>query len=253
MLFLRSTLFNIIFYILTAFACLIYVPALILPRKIFISALMIYFRTLHGLEKLILNLDFEVRGQEHLPQKGSFIIAAKHYSTYETMKIHILLGDVSVILKRELMWIPIWGWLAAKAQMIPIDRSSRDKAIQSIENGVRAMKEQERPIVIFPQGTRVQITHSPSDKPYKMGTAHMALSSGLPIIPLSHNSGFFWPRKSWNKRPGCVIFEYNHPILPDGSAKKITQQIESVLEKNSDKLINEAKEHEKQLENNPRA
>ena len=253
MIFLRSTLYNIFFFAFTAFACFAYLPTLLLPRKAYLFLLLFYFKTLHVAEKLLVGLDYEVRGEENLPKDSAYIVAAKHYSTYETMKLPMMLNDVSIILKRELMWIPLWGWFAAKAKMVPVDRGSRDKAFESIKRGAHQMKEQKRPILIFPQGTRVHITHTPHDKPYKQGAAHMALAANLPIIPLAHNSGAFWPRKSYIKRPGKVIFEYGPAITPKGTKKEITKSIEQAVETKSDELVQQALETQDQKMSNKAA
>ena len=242
MLFLRSTIFNIVFYGFTALCCFALLPAMALPRKTYMSVLSFYFRSLSWLERKIINLDYEVRGWENVPKDGPFIVAAKHQSTYETMKMPLLFRDFSVILKRELMWIPVWGWLAAKAGMIPVIRGSREKALSSIVEGGEKIKKAGRPIIIFPQGTRVHITHTPHDKPYKQGVAHLAKALDLPIIPMALNSGYFWPRKHWIQNPGTVIFEFGKPIEPKGTKKELLKKIEIELETRSDTLVQEAKD-----------
>lgn len=240
MIWLRSTIFNICFFSVTAICCLLYLPTLLLPRPIFLKSLSYYFHLLHWLEKKIIRLDCRVVGAENIPKDGAFIVAAKHQSTYETMKIPLLFRDFSVILKRELMWIPLWGWFAAKARMIPVNRGSREKAIQSIIEGALQMKQEGRPIIIFPQGTRVRVDQTPEDKPYKQGVVHMAKSANLPIIPLSLNSGVFWPRKAFLKKPGLVVFEFGKPIEPVGEKREILAKIEQELETRSNRLAEKA-------------
>lgn len=240
MIWLRSLIFNVIFYLFTAICCFLFLPALLFPRPLFLKTLSLYFHALHFLEKILIGLDYEVRGRENLPKEGSYIVAAKHYSTYETLKLPILFDDVAVILKRELMWIPLWGWLAAKARMVPVNRSSREQAIKSINSGAVRIKQEGRPIVIFPQGTRVKLEAATREKPYKHGAAHMAKKTDLPIIPLAHNSAVFWPRKSFLKKPGKVIFEFGRPTIPDGPPKEITKKLELELETACDRLVNEA-------------
>ena len=93
--------------------------------------------TIHFLERTILGLDYEIRGIENLPREGSYILAAKHQSAWETMKLHLLINDPAIILKRELLWVPIWGWYAAKAKMIAVDRSARGRAIASMVEGAK--------------------------------------------------------------------------------------------------------------------
>lgn len=240
----RSVLFNITFLAYTFICCVLYLPSLLLPRLLYIKVLRLYFYGLYWLEKHIIGLDFTVRGRENLPEDGAYIIAAKHYSTYETMKLPILFDDFSVILKRELMWIPLWGWYAAKFGVVPIDRGRSDKALAKMNQAARKMQQAGRPIVIFPQGTRVALDHSAKDRPYKKGAAHMALALDLPIVPLSMNSGVFWPRHSSHKKAGTVVFEFGAPIQPPASSKgnsrEMMKQVEQVIETTSQNLVGEA-------------
>jgi len=204
----------------------------------------LFVRKVYFLERFILGLDYEVRGQENLPQDGSFIIAAKHQSAYETLKLHMLFKDPAVILKKELLSIPLWGMYLKKSDPIAIDRSTPDTAIQSIQDGARRMKEQGRPIIIFPQGTRVHVGQTTKQKPYKVGIARIQEATDLPIIPMALNTGLFWPRSGWLKSPGCVIFEFLKPIKPGLERQKLMVKIEKNTEESSTSLMNEAKEQE---------
>ncbi|HPQ50132.1 MAG TPA: 1-acyl-sn-glycerol-3-phosphate acyltransferase, partial [Alphaproteobacteria bacterium] len=129
---------------MTAVCCIILTPLTLLPRKQFVIFLTLYFKLVHILEKYVLGLDFIVRGAENIPKDGAFLVASKHYSAYETMKMHVLFYDPAIIMKRELKFIPLWGLLASKAEMIFIDRGSRDVALNSIIAGAKRIKEQGR-------------------------------------------------------------------------------------------------------------
>ena len=201
-----------------------------------------YFDSNYYIEKYVMGLDYEVRGAEHLPKDGSFLVAAKHYSTYETFKIHLLFRDPAIILKKELAMIPIWGWLALTAGMIAIDRSTGDSAMKSIVEGANRLKREGRPIVIFPQGTRVSLDDKPERKPYKFGILRMQDATGLPIIPMATNSGVFWPRRSFFIKPGKVIFEFFPAIEKGGDMKESHQKMAKIIEENSNRLVNEALE-----------
>lgn len=239
MLYLRSFLFNTLFYGCTAIACIVLLPSLVLPKKQFLKLLRVYFYTLSFLEHRVAGINYKVLGTENIPNEGAFIVAAKHYSTYETMKLFLLFNDPAIILKKELLNIPFWGWYARKSDTIAIDRKNRDTAMQSILEGTEKVKNQGRPIIIFPQGTRVRPDQTPTEKPYKSGVAHMALSSGLPVIPLALNSGACWPRKSFLKYPGTVTFKFLSPIDTNKIKNKeeLMHKIETVLETESDALI----------------
>lgn len=242
MTFIRQILFNIAFYGYTALTCIAYVPLLGLPRAHFVKALQFYFEMVHQIEKYVLGLDFVVRGKEYLPKEGAFLVGAKHYSAYETMKLHLLFNDPAIILKKELVRIPLWGWHALKADMIAIDRSSGESAVSSIVAGARHVKSQNRPIVIFPQGTRVSLEETTTRKPYKGGIARMYEATDLPIVPLALNSGVYWPKNAFFKKPGTVIFEFLPPIPPGLPANEAVAKLQACVEEASSRLVKEALE-----------
>ena len=240
MLFWRSTLFNILFYGTTAVTCLLCLPGLFMPKRQAMWVIKFFVHSVHFLEKHILNLDYEVRGADNIPASGSFIVAAKHESPYETMKLCILFDEPAIVLKKELLWIPIWGWFLAKTDPIAINRSKLRRSLNQITEGARRIKEQGRPIVIFPQGTRVLLSQTPKEKPYKIGVARAAEAAGLPVIPLALNTGVFWPRKSWIKKPGKVIFEFLLPVPPNLGVYEIMKDLEMRIEEHSRRLADEA-------------
>ncbi|MDH5723289.1 MAG: 1-acyl-sn-glycerol-3-phosphate acyltransferase [Alphaproteobacteria bacterium] len=191
------------------------------------------------LEKFILGLTYEVRGIEHLPRQGSFLLAAKHQSAYETFKLHILFNDPAIVLKQELLKIPFWGQYLAKSDVIAIDRSSPKKAIKSLQDGAQRVAKQGRPIIIFPQGTRVKPETTTKEKPYKIGIIRMQESTGLPIIPMALNTGLFYPKHSWCKKPGRVIFEFLPPIDIKEKAGDTLKELETIIESRSNALLEE--------------
>lgn len=240
MLLLRQAFFHFCFYGYMFIWCLLLAPMLLLPRKQFMLGLQFYFDSNYYVEKFSLGLDYEVRGLEYLPKEGSFLVAGKHYSTYETFKIHRLFKDPAIILKRELALIPIWGWLALKAGMIAINRSTGDSAMKSILEGAKRLQREGRPVMIFPQGTRVNLIDTPEKKPYKFGIIRMQEATGLPIIPMATNSGVYWPKHSFFVKPGKVIFEFFPPIMPGQDLKTTHKQMVDIIETNSNRLVQEA-------------
>lgn len=248
MIFLRSLLFNIAFYGLTTLVCIFLVPVLLFPRSAVLAVTNFYLNTVASLEKYILNLTYEIRGIQHLPQSGTYIVAAKHQSAYETLKLHRLFGDPTIVLKQELMRIPLFGFFLKKLDVIAINRGNKEQSVTAIIEGARRMSKNNRPIVIFPQGTRVNIKESAKDKPYKGGIVKMYSHADLPIIPMALNSGLFWGRNSFIKKPGKVVFEFLSPIEPGLPDKKVMKALEDRLEERSFSLMHEAKKKYPYLE-----
>ena len=236
----RQILFNICFYGFTFLYCFLGLPTLLLPRAIYFKILLWYFNTVYKIEKYVLGLDYEVRGLEHLPRDGRYIIAAKHFSAYETMKLHLLFPDPAIIMKRELKSIPLWGWHAAKSDMIFIDRGSRDVALKSIIQGGKRMKDMGRPIIIFPQGTRVNIDDTIQNRPYKFGIMRMYDELQLPIIPLAMDSGVYWGKNAFLKKSGKAVFEFLPPIPAGLDSQTAFQTMVDGIETASQKLVADA-------------
>ena len=143
---IRSALFNVIFFGVTFILCIAYIPALLLPRKVFTGLVRFWVHICTFLECTILGLSYEVRGRENLPQNGPYIIAAKHQSMYETIKLRVLFPDPAIILKKELLSIPLLGWYLKKSGVIAIDRGTPETALKSIGDGAIEMAAAGRPL-----------------------------------------------------------------------------------------------------------
>lgn len=240
MLIIRSLIFDILFYSVTALTGLICIPMLVLPRMFTVRTIMAYEGILLWLEKHILGLKREIRGAEHLPDKGPFILAMKHQSAYETLHLHHQFGDIAIIMKRELMWIPIWGWIASKAHNVAIDRGKGRVAMESILRNAGPVFAANRILAIFPQGTRVGIHQTAKDKPYKIGVGKIYERHNMPIVPIAINAGVYWPKGAFIKKPGTVVFEVQ-PIIPAGlPVPEMMEKLETVLETRSNALVQEA-------------
>jgi len=234
-LFVRSLLFHVGFLTWAIIANVGLLWVLVLPRKTVVRFITYYFRGNLPIERYLAGITYEVRGLENIPE-GPCVIASKHQSTFETLMMHILLGDPAIVLKRELMWIPLWGWYQARSGMIPIDRGAHGKAMLSmVDNAGKAVAEG-RKIVVYPQGTRVR---PGVRKPYKVGAAAIAQRYDLPVVPLALNTGMFWPRRSFWVYPGKVIFEFLPPLPKGGSVTDMTRKLEEILEPASQRLCEE--------------
>jgi 1-acyl-sn-glycerol-3-phosphate acyltransferase len=240
---IRSPIYNFLFYVvLTPGICIIMMPALLFRREATRWVAHTYQLLNYYLERYVLNLKWEVRGLEYLPKDhAQYIVASKHHSAYETMKLMLLFKDPTIILKRELLSIPIFGWFLNKLEVIAIDRSNRGQSLTSLSDGAKKMKENSRPIVIFPQGTRVSVDATTLEKPYKGGVLKLYTATNLPIIPLAMNSGLYWPRNAFWKKSGTVIFEFLPPIPSGTPTTEILQRLEHVIETASDKLVDEGR------------
>jgi 1-acyl-sn-glycerol-3-phosphate acyltransferase len=240
----RSTIFNLMFIGTTFVLCIAYIPALLLPRKVFTGLVRFWIYVVTALEYSILGLTYEVRGKEFLPKEGSFLVAAKHQSQYETIKLRLLFSDPAIILKKELLAIPMWGWYLKKSGVIAIDRGTPEKALRSIEQGAMQMAKDGRPIVIFVQGTRTKPEETPADKPYKGGIARIQQATGLPIVPMALNTGLFWPKFGWRKGTGTAVFEFFEPISPGKDRRELMKILEEKIESESNRLMNETRAEE---------
>jgi len=230
---LASAVFIAAFYAITAVVCIAALPALAFPGGPH-AAVRAYERALAWAERAILGLSYEVRGP--VPA-GPCIIAAKHYSTYETLKLHMLLDRPAIVLKAELLTIPLWGAFLARAGAIPIDRSRGARALKSMDAAARAAAREGRAIVIFPQGTRVALADTPAERPYRSGVAQLQAATSLPIVPLATNSGVFWPRGDWRKRGGVATFQFLPPIPPGLERRALLDTLAERLEAASGALV----------------
>lgn len=234
MIFLRSLLFNVAFIVWTALMCVGLMWMLLLPRNQMMAVVRWFLGSIAWMERTFLGLRYEVRGLENLPATGSYIIAAKHQSAWETMKLHLIFGDPAVILKRELTWIPTWGWYAKKSRMIAVDRGARGRALASMIENSKPVVAEGRPIVIFPQGTRVAPGIYSN---YRVGVGVLYDELKLPMVPMALNAGLYWPRRAFLKKPGTIVVEILPPIPPGLSRHQAMQELETRLEEATDRLV----------------
>jgi 1-acyl-sn-glycerol-3-phosphate acyltransferase len=211
MILLRSLIFNVAFVvnnILWFIACL---PGLLLPRRLIFSHILHPWcwsnLKLHG---LICGVKTDIRGRENLPT-GGFIVAAKHQSAWETMALAASVPAPRYILKRELMWVPLFGFYLKRTGQVPINRGKRSEAIAAMNKAAELAIREGGQLLIFPEGTRRPVDAPPA---YKMGVAHLYEALNTQVVPVAINAGVFWPRRTFFKYPGTIIMEFLPPIPP---------------------------------------
>ncbi len=223
---LRSLLFNAVFYGWTAVIVVAGLPLLLAPRIAMYYLGRAWAHPILCALAVICGLRHEVRGRENLPE-GAVLIAAKHQSAWDTIIFSILLWDHSFVLKKELLRIPLFGLLLWRAGLIPVDRSGGAGALKKMVADAKQAAAAGRPIVIFPDGTRVA---PDAHRPYQPGVAALYGQLGIPVVPCALNSGLFWGRRSFAKRPGTIVLEFLPAIAPGKPRKVFLAELEQAIE-----------------------
>ena len=239
MLLLRSLLFQIYFWVWSLSMNVGHIPLLVFDsRELVLHAQRRWARGIIWGLRVITGTHVEVRGSEHAPTGGA-LVACKHLSMWETVMLHIALGRPAFILKRVLLFVPLYGQYALRAGMIAVDRSGHASSLRKMVADARARLADGRQIVIFPEGTRRPVGAPPD---YKPGVAALYSQLGAPCVPVALNSGVFWPRKGLARRPGTIVIEFLAPIPPGLRRKEFMAQLEGTIESATARLIAEARQ-----------
>jgi 1-acyl-sn-glycerol-3-phosphate acyltransferase len=229
----RVLLLNGGFYLNTIVHMIVCLPVLVLPRRFLWRAVDSWASVNHWLLWTICGIDFEIRGRERLP-KGPILVAVKHQSTWETYSLLNLFSDPVYVLKRELMWLPVFGWYVMKARMIPVRRGARGVDMDEMTERAKQAIAEGRQIAIFPEGTR----RAPDAEPaYKYGVAHLYGELGVACVPIALNSGLYWPRRSWRMQPGTIRVEVLEPIEPGLHPEAFFLALQNQLEPATTRLV----------------
>ncbi|YBV96095.1 1-acyl-sn-glycerol-3-phosphate acyltransferase [Phyllobacteriaceae bacterium JZ32] len=231
---IRSLLFNTAFYVSIIVQMIVFTPVyFLMPRKKAWVVPKNWALSNLWLQKVIAGTDYTIDGLENIPE-GAYICAPKHQSFWDVFAFLPRLDDPVMILKRELMWIPLFGWYVAKMRMIPIDRGTRAKALRSITLGAQKAIEEGRQILIYPEGTR----RPPGAPPqYKYGIAHIYAELGLPVVPIAHNAGLYWPRRKFRRYPGTIRCRVLPPIEAGLDKEVFFKRLIEVTEAACDELL----------------
>ena len=186
-----------------------------------------YARTMIWVLRVVCGIRHEVRGIENLP-KEPCIVLCKHQSAWETLALQVIFPPQAWVLKRELLWLPFFGWGLAMTSPIAIDRSDGKGAMKQLLRQGRDRLAQGFCVVIFPEGTRVPYGQRGK---YKIGGALLAASTGVPVVPVAHNAGRLWGRNAFSKHPGLVTMSIGSPIVTAGrKADEINAEVEAWIE-----------------------
>jgi 1-acyl-sn-glycerol-3-phosphate acyltransferase len=211
MLFLRSLLFSLYMIastILIGTLAILFFP---LPYKIRYAMINIYATSIVQVLRIVCGVRYQVEGRENIRHPA--LIFSKHQSTWETYILQLIFPPISFVFKSELLWVPFFGWGLAAMKPISIDRGSGRKAVRQLVNGGIKRLRENLSVVIFPEGTRTQPT---GPGRYRIGGAVLAAESGYPVIPVAHNAGECWRRKSFIKRPGLITVRIGPAIESKG-------------------------------------
>ncbi|HET9904257.1 MAG TPA: lysophospholipid acyltransferase family protein [Xanthobacteraceae bacterium] len=237
LIFLRSLIFNILFYLNLTILMVAAIPTLVMPHRAILGMAKFWARTSVWLLRVVCGTRVEWRGLDKLPRRG-VLVAAKHQSTWETFALVPLFDEFAFIVKRELMWVPLFGWFMAKGGMIPIDRGARTLTIPAMIARAREALRCGRAVIIFPEGTRRPAGAEPA---YKFGIARLYAGARVPCVPIALNSGLFWPRRRFLRYPGTIVVEILDPIPPGLDEKAFFARLQREIEAASGRLIAEAR------------
>src|SRR3989441_11279123 len=208
MIFLRSLVFLIAQILITPLYAIVALATFPLSRLARYRVISGWSRTMIWLAKKVLGIHYRVIGRENLPRTPA-VILSKHQSAWETIAFAVIFPPQVLVLKRELLWIPFFGWGLALTSPIAIDRGSGVRALKRMAELGRKRLAQGVWIAIFPEGTR---GHARERGKYYAGGAWLAVNCGVPVVPVAHNAGLFWRRKAFLKRHGTVTEEIDAPI-----------------------------------------
>lgn len=196
----------------------------------------------HG-ARIICGVRWRVEGMENVPtaaqSRSAVLLAAKHQSTWETFALPVLMPHpLAYVFKRELLYVPFFGWAMARMDMIHIDRSRRTEAWNKVAQRGRELFARGIWVIMFPEGTRIARGQKGT---YKSGASRLAVQTGVPIVPIAATSARCWPRKSWLLRPGVVDISIGRPIPSQGrEADELMREVETWIESEMRRLDPEA-------------
>jgi 1-acyl-sn-glycerol-3-phosphate acyltransferase len=242
-IFVRSLIYNVLFYALLVFWILVAIPTFVLPPRAFMAVAKAWATSSIWLMRVVCNTRVDYRGLEKIPA-GPLIVASKHQSMWETFALMPFFDRPLFIYKRELGKIPFFGWYLKKSKMVGVDRDGGARSL--IDMAKRATEEVQlgRQLIIFPEGTRRPVEAPPD---YKPGIAQIYAKCGVPCLPVALNSGLFWPRRTFLRYPGTLVVEFLDPLPPGLPRKEFIAAISTAIETATDHIVAEARAEQAQI------
>lgn len=231
---LRSALFNLLFWLWIAVLGLCCIPVALLYPPFAFSVSRAWAGVSLWLLRVCCGISYEVRGSEHIPQ-GPALIASKHQSAWDTIIFWKLISRPSYVLKRELIFLPVFGWYLLLLKSIYIDRKSGGKAVKRMIKQAQERIRARCAIVIFPEGTR---TLPGAQSVYHPGVAALYQQLGVPVVPVALNSGQYWSKNAFIKNPGSIVIEFLPPLQPGLKSRDFLSQLQGIIEQKGTELLN---------------
>jgi 1-acyl-sn-glycerol-3-phosphate acyltransferase len=242
-IFLRSLIYNVLFYLLLTFWLLVAIPTFVMPRSGIMHIARAWARSSIWMLRVTCNVKVEYRGLEKI-QPGPLIVASKHQSMWETFALLQFFDQPLFILKRELRWIPFFGWYLIKANMIGVDRAAGGRSLLQMARRAGEEVRRGRQLIIFPEGTRTPVGAPPN---YKTGIAQIYVDCGVNCLPVALNSGLFWPRRTFMRYPGTLVVEFLDPLPPGLSRREFIARVSALIEEATNRLVETAEREQAQL------
>lgn len=224
-IFLRSLIFNILFYIWTFLISFFSLPVFFFNRKVDVKVWFIWIKITNKILKKVINLNYEIKGSENI-KHNKVIYACQHQSAWDTIIIPYLIGDCVIFHKKSLLFIPLFGWHLYKLGMIVITRNKGSNSLKKIISKAKAAVYEKRPILIFPHGTR---TIPNTKNKIQSGIVILYKHLNVKVVPVKLNSGKFWGRNSFLKYPGKITVNFLKPIDPGLNPGEFRKKLENML------------------------
>ena len=232
---IRSLIFVVWIYLTMAVLAFVCLPFIIFSRRVAVWAVRSWIKNTRLALRLICGIKTEIRGAENIP-KGPLIWASKHQSMYDAFVPWLVLDHPAIVIKKELLWYPVFGWYAWRTDMIAIDRAGGSKTLRNMIDASRKRMEENRQLLIFPEGTRQLPGAAPKYRPGVYGMYH---ELDVPVVPVATNIGLCWPRRGLRRRSGTVVIDIL-PVIETGMQKNaFMDKLETTIEPACEALLDE--------------